>query len=139
MRGCGGQEPVSAQARLPAHSRQGGLRCSLHFKQHQVFSSYAVLPLPLLYLCPPPPSSAPPQIFKELADFDVSDAFGLPKDDGHFWWPGLSSRRRRRSSVFPWHWDITKDARFAFTVSPRWLAAPRQRQREQRKETKTCS
>uniref|UniRef100_A0A3B1JY82 C3 and PZP like alpha-2-macroglobulin domain containing 8 n=1 Tax=Astyanax mexicanus TaxID=7994 RepID=A0A3B1JY82_ASTMX len=50
------------------------------------------------------------EVFKELADFDVSDAFGVPKDDGHFWWPGLSSRRRR-SSVFPWHWDITKDAR----------------------------
>ena len=59
------------------------------------------------------------QVFKELADFDVSDAFGVPKDDGHFWWPGLSSRRRRRSSVFPWHWDITKDARFAFTVRQR--------------------
>uniref|UniRef100_A0A4W5RU16 C3 and PZP like alpha-2-macroglobulin domain containing 8 n=1 Tax=Hucho hucho TaxID=62062 RepID=A0A4W5RU16_9TELE len=56
------------------------------------------------------------EVFKELADFDVSDAFGVPKDDGHFWWPGLSSSRRRRSSVFPWHWDITKDARFAFTV-----------------------
>lgn len=56
------------------------------------------------------------QVFKELLEFDVSDAFGVPKDDGHFWWPGLSSRRRRRSSVFPWHWDITKDARFAFTV-----------------------
>lgn len=56
------------------------------------------------------------QVFKELADFDVSEAFGIPKDDGHFWWPGLSSKRRRRSSVFPWHWDITKDARFAFTV-----------------------
>lgn len=67
------------------------------------------------------------QVFKELLDFDVSDAFGIPKDDGHFWWPGLSSKRRRRSSVFPWHWDITKDARFAFTVrthtkfrSPQW-------------------
>uniref|UniRef100_A0A3B4ATI6 C3 and PZP like alpha-2-macroglobulin domain containing 8 n=1 Tax=Periophthalmus magnuspinnatus TaxID=409849 RepID=A0A3B4ATI6_9GOBI len=56
------------------------------------------------------------EVFQELADFDVSDAFGVPKDDGHFWWPGLSSKRRRRSSVFPWHWDITKDARFAFTV-----------------------
>uniref|UniRef100_A0A673IZA5 C3 and PZP like alpha-2-macroglobulin domain containing 8 n=1 Tax=Sinocyclocheilus rhinocerous TaxID=307959 RepID=A0A673IZA5_9TELE len=55
------------------------------------------------------------EVFKELAEFDVSDAFGVPKDEGHFWWPGLSSRRRR-SSVFPWHWDITKDARFAFTV-----------------------
>uniref|UniRef100_A0A8C5EWZ4 C3 and PZP like alpha-2-macroglobulin domain containing 8 n=1 Tax=Gouania willdenowi TaxID=441366 RepID=A0A8C5EWZ4_GOUWI len=56
------------------------------------------------------------EVFKELTDFDVSDAFGIPKDDGHFWWPGLTSKRRRRSSVFPWHWDITKDARFAFTV-----------------------
>lgn len=56
------------------------------------------------------------QVFKEMLEFDVSDAFGVPKDDGHFWWPGLSSKRRRRSSVFPWHWDITKDARFAFTV-----------------------
>uniref|UniRef100_A0A6I8P7H9 C3 and PZP like alpha-2-macroglobulin domain containing 8 n=2 Tax=Ornithorhynchus anatinus TaxID=9258 RepID=A0A6I8P7H9_ORNAN len=55
------------------------------------------------------------QIFQELVEYDVSDAFGTPKEDGHFWWPGLSSRRRRRSSVFPWHWDITKDARFAFT------------------------
>uniref|UniRef100_A0A3Q1EAS6 C3 and PZP like alpha-2-macroglobulin domain containing 8 n=1 Tax=Acanthochromis polyacanthus TaxID=80966 RepID=A0A3Q1EAS6_9TELE len=51
------------------------------------------------------------EVFREMADFDVSDAFGIPKDDGHFWWPGLSSKRRRRSSVFPWHWDITKDAR----------------------------
>lgn len=56
------------------------------------------------------------QVFKELAEFDVSDAFNIPKDDGHFWWPGLTAKRRRRSSVFPWHWDITKDARFAFTV-----------------------
>uniref|UniRef100_A0A8D0GVG8 C3 and PZP-like alpha-2-macroglobulin domain-containing protein 8 n=1 Tax=Sphenodon punctatus TaxID=8508 RepID=A0A8D0GVG8_SPHPU len=55
------------------------------------------------------------EIFQELAEYDVSDAFGTPKEDGHFWWPGMSSRRRR-SSVFPWHWDITKDARFAFTV-----------------------
>ncbi|KAJ1085590.1 hypothetical protein NDU88_005720 [Pleurodeles waltl] len=57
----------------------------------------------------------PEKIFKDLLTYDVSDAFGTPKEDGHFWWPGLSSRRRRRSSVFPWHWDITKDARFAFT------------------------
>uniref|UniRef100_A0A3Q0S2G7 C3 and PZP like alpha-2-macroglobulin domain containing 8 n=1 Tax=Amphilophus citrinellus TaxID=61819 RepID=A0A3Q0S2G7_AMPCI len=56
------------------------------------------------------------EVYKELAEFDVSDAFSIPKDDGHFWWPGLTSKRRRRSSVFPWHWDITKDARFAFTV-----------------------
>lgn len=74
----------------------------------------------------------PSQIFKELADFDVSDAFGTPKDDGHFWWPGLSLRRRRRSSIFPWHWDISKDARFAFTVSthstPEPTATSRRRQ-----------
>uniref|UniRef100_A0A8B9SA94 C3 and PZP-like alpha-2-macroglobulin domain-containing protein 8 n=1 Tax=Apteryx owenii TaxID=8824 RepID=A0A8B9SA94_APTOW len=57
------------------------------------------------------------EVFQELAEYDVSDAFGAPKEEGHFWWPGMSSRRRRRSSVFPWHWDITKDARFAFTES----------------------
>ncbi|XP_068599327.1 C3 and PZP-like alpha-2-macroglobulin domain-containing protein 8 [Brachionichthys hirsutus] len=68
-----------------------------------------------MYLLKPDFQLSPDKVFKELADFDVSDAFGVPKDDGHFWWPGLSSRRRRRSSVFPWHWDITKDARFAFT------------------------
>ncbi|KAG5851317.1 hypothetical protein ANANG_G00091890 [Anguilla anguilla] len=68
-----------------------------------------------LYLLKPDFQISPDKVFKELAEFDVSDAFGVPKDDGHFWWPGLSSRRRRRSSVFPWHWDITKDARFAFT------------------------
>ncbi|XP_061833863.1 C3 and PZP-like alpha-2-macroglobulin domain-containing protein 8 isoform X1 [Nerophis lumbriciformis] len=68
-----------------------------------------------MYLLKPDFQLSPDKVFKELADFDVSDAFGVPKDDGHFWWPGLSSKRRRRSSVFPWHWDITKDARFAFT------------------------
>ncbi|KAM4608160.1 C3 and PZP-like alpha-2-macroglobulin domain-containing protein 8 [Discoglossus pictus] len=57
----------------------------------------------------------PEQIFLELSEFDVSDAYGSGKDEGHFWWPGLGSQRRRRSSVFPWYWDITKDARFAFT------------------------
>ncbi|XP_060089087.1 C3 and PZP-like alpha-2-macroglobulin domain-containing protein 8 [Heteronotia binoei] len=58
----------------------------------------------------------PSQIFQELSDYDVSDVFGTPKEDGHFWWPSMSlRRRRRRSSIFPWHWDITKDARFAFT------------------------
>ncbi|XP_073449024.1 C3 and PZP-like alpha-2-macroglobulin domain-containing protein 8 isoform X1 [Aquarana catesbeiana] len=57
----------------------------------------------------------PEKIFQELATFDVSDAFGTGKDEGHFWWPGLGSQRKRRSSVFSWHWDITKDARFAFT------------------------
>lgn len=73
------------------------------------------------------------QVFKELLEFDVSDAFGVPKDDGHFWWPGLSSRRRRRSSVFPWHWDITKDARFAFTVRTHTRSWPSCR----REKTKT--
>ncbi|RXM94927.1 C3 and PZP-like alpha-2-macroglobulin domain-containing protein 8 [Acipenser ruthenus] len=68
-----------------------------------------------LYLLKPGFQLTTDKIFQDLVDFDVSDAFGIPKDDGHFWWPGLSSRRRRRSSVFPWHWDITKDARFAFT------------------------
>ncbi|XP_072294012.1 C3 and PZP-like alpha-2-macroglobulin domain-containing protein 8 [Eucyclogobius newberryi] len=68
-----------------------------------------------MYLLKPGFQMTPDKVFRELADFDVSDAFGVPKDDGHFWWPGLSSKRRRRSSVFPWHWDITKDARFAFT------------------------
>ncbi|XP_061594140.1 C3 and PZP-like alpha-2-macroglobulin domain-containing protein 8 [Cololabis saira] len=67
-----------------------------------------------LYLLKPDFQLSPDKVFKELAEFDVSDVFGIPKDDGHFWWPGLSSKRRRRSSVFPWHWDITKDARFAF-------------------------
>ncbi|XP_072260761.1 C3 and PZP-like alpha-2-macroglobulin domain-containing protein 8 isoform X3 [Pyxicephalus adspersus] len=57
----------------------------------------------------------PEQVFQELSTFDVSDAFGTGKDEGHFWWPGLGSQRKRRSSVFSWHWDITKDARFAFT------------------------
>ncbi|KAL6107852.1 cpamd8 [Pungitius sinensis] len=68
-----------------------------------------------LYLLKPDFQLSPDKVFKELAEFDVSDAFGIPKDDGHFWWHGLSSKRRRRSSVFPWHWDITKDARFAFS------------------------
>ncbi|KPP66238.1 C3 and PZP-like alpha-2-macroglobulin domain-containing protein 8-like, partial [Scleropages formosus] len=69
-----------------------------------------------LYLLKPGFQLSPDKVFRELAEFDVSDAFGVPKDDGHFWWPGLSARRRRRrSSVFPWHWDVTKDARFAFT------------------------
>ncbi|XP_038157657.1 C3 and PZP-like alpha-2-macroglobulin domain-containing protein 8 [Cyprinodon tularosa] len=68
-----------------------------------------------LYLLKPNFQLSPNKVFKEMADFDVSDVFGVGKDDGHMWWPGLSSKRRRRSSVFPWHWDITKDARFAFT------------------------
>ncbi|XP_072450564.1 C3 and PZP-like alpha-2-macroglobulin domain-containing protein 8 isoform X3 [Chiloscyllium punctatum] len=69
-----------------------------------------------VYLLKPGFQLTTDKIFQELASYDVSDAFGIPKDDGHFWWPGLSSRRRRRrSSVFPWHWDITKDAHFAFS------------------------
>ncbi|KAL1022981.1 hypothetical protein UPYG_G00035010 [Umbra pygmaea] len=68
-----------------------------------------------LYLLKPDFQLSTDKVFKELADFDVSDAFGVTKDDGHFWWPGLSSKRRRRSSVYSWHWEITKDARFAFT------------------------
>nr|XP_015220823.1 PREDICTED: C3 and PZP-like alpha-2-macroglobulin domain-containing protein 8 [Lepisosteus oculatus] len=68
-----------------------------------------------LYLLKPGFQLTKDKVFQELREFDVSDAFGIPKDEGHFWWPGLSSRRRRRSSVFPWHWDIAKDARFAFT------------------------
>ncbi|XP_078412272.1 C3 and PZP-like alpha-2-macroglobulin domain-containing protein 8 isoform X2 [Cetorhinus maximus] len=70
-----------------------------------------------VYLLKPGFQLTTEKVFQELADYDVSDAFGIPKDDGHFWWPGLSSRRRRkrRSSVFPWHWDITKDAHFAFS------------------------
>nr|XP_033811133.1 C3 and PZP-like alpha-2-macroglobulin domain-containing protein 8 isoform X1 [Geotrypetes seraphini] len=57
----------------------------------------------------------PEKVFQELSEYDVSDAFGLTKEDEHFWWLGLSSRRHRRSSMFSWHWDISKDARFAFT------------------------
>ncbi|XP_034035690.1 C3 and PZP-like alpha-2-macroglobulin domain-containing protein 8 [Thalassophryne amazonica] len=68
-----------------------------------------------LYLLKPEFRLSPDKVFQALAHFDISDAFGIPKDDGHFWWPGLSSKRKRRSSVFPWHWDITKDARFAFS------------------------
>ncbi|XP_066492385.1 C3 and PZP-like alpha-2-macroglobulin domain-containing protein 8 [Tiliqua scincoides] len=69
-----------------------------------------------VYLLKPGFQLTSAQIFQELADYDVSDVFGNPKEDGHFWWPGISlRRRRRRSSIFPWHWDITKDARFAFT------------------------
>lgn len=78
------------------------------------------------------------QVFKELLDFDVSDAFGIPKDDGHFWWPGLSSKRRRRSSVFPWHWDITKDARFAFTVRARTCPQSRRSSDTQSSNLRLC-
>nr|XP_014353118.1 PREDICTED: C3 and PZP-like alpha-2-macroglobulin domain-containing protein 8 [Latimeria chalumnae] len=68
-----------------------------------------------IYLLKPGFQLTTEKIFQELAEYDVSDSFGIPKEDGHFWWPGLSSHRRKRSSIFPWHWDITKDARFAFT------------------------
>ncbi|KAJ7308317.1 hypothetical protein JRQ81_008851 [Phrynocephalus forsythii] len=69
-----------------------------------------------VYLLKPGFQLTSAKIFRELADYDVSDTFGAAKEDGHFWWPGMSShRRRRRSSIFPWHWDVAKDARFAFT------------------------
>ncbi|XP_053442153.1 C3 and PZP-like alpha-2-macroglobulin domain-containing protein 8 isoform X3 [Nycticebus coucang] len=57
----------------------------------------------------------PAQVFQELEDYDVSDAFGVPREDGPFWWAGLMARRRRRSSVFLWPWGVTKDSGFAFT------------------------
>ncbi|XP_012664840.1 C3 and PZP-like alpha-2-macroglobulin domain-containing protein 8 [Otolemur garnettii] len=57
----------------------------------------------------------PAQVFQELEDYDVSDAFGVPREDGPFWWAGLTARRRRRSSVFLWPWGVTKDSGFAFT------------------------
>ncbi|XP_075857344.1 C3 and PZP-like alpha-2-macroglobulin domain-containing protein 8 [Microcebus murinus] len=56
----------------------------------------------------------PAQVFRELEDYDVSDAFGVSREDGPFWWAGLTARRRRRSSVFPWPWGVTKDSGFAF-------------------------
>ncbi|XP_035141992.3 C3 and PZP-like alpha-2-macroglobulin domain-containing protein 8 isoform X1 [Callithrix jacchus] len=57
----------------------------------------------------------PAQVFQELEDYDVSDSFGMSREDGPFWWAGLTAQRRRRSSVFPWPWSITKDSGFAFT------------------------
>ncbi|KAJ1060441.1 hypothetical protein K5549_013036 [Capra hircus] len=54
------------------------------------------------------------QVFRELEDYDVSDIFGVSREDGPFWWTGLTARRRRRSSVFLWPWGITKDSGFAF-------------------------
>ncbi|KAF3829306.1 hypothetical protein GH733_003570 [Mirounga leonina] len=57
----------------------------------------------------------PAQVFRELEDYDVSDAFGASREDGSFWWAGLAARRRRRSSIFPWPWGITKDSGSAFT------------------------
>uniref|UniRef100_A0A452R7M1 C3 and PZP like alpha-2-macroglobulin domain containing 8 n=1 Tax=Ursus americanus TaxID=9643 RepID=A0A452R7M1_URSAM len=56
------------------------------------------------------------EVFQELEDYDVSDAFGASREDGSFWWAGLAARRRRRSSVFPWPWGITKDSGSAFAV-----------------------
>uniref|UniRef100_A0A2K5LL25 C3 and PZP like alpha-2-macroglobulin domain containing 8 n=1 Tax=Cercocebus atys TaxID=9531 RepID=A0A2K5LL25_CERAT len=56
------------------------------------------------------------EVFQELEDYDVSDSFGVSREDGPFWWAGLMAQRRRRSSVFPWPWGITKDSGFAFTV-----------------------
>ncbi|XP_025845485.2 C3 and PZP-like alpha-2-macroglobulin domain-containing protein 8 isoform X4 [Vulpes vulpes] len=56
----------------------------------------------------------PAQIFQELEDYDVSDAFGVSREEGSFWWAGLAARRRRRSSAFPWPWGITKDSGSAF-------------------------
>uniref|UniRef100_A0A2I3G1S6 C3 and PZP like alpha-2-macroglobulin domain containing 8 n=1 Tax=Nomascus leucogenys TaxID=61853 RepID=A0A2I3G1S6_NOMLE len=57
----------------------------------------------------------PAQVFQELEDYDVSDSFGMSREDGPFWWAWLTAQRRRRSSVFPWPWGITKDSGFAFT------------------------
>ncbi|XP_027403939.1 C3 and PZP-like alpha-2-macroglobulin domain-containing protein 8 isoform X4 [Bos indicus x Bos taurus] len=56
----------------------------------------------------------PAQVFRELEDYDVSDIFGVSREDGPFWWTGLTARRRRRSSVFLWPWGVTKDSGFAF-------------------------
>ncbi|KAF4014391.1 hypothetical protein G4228_005781 [Cervus hanglu yarkandensis] len=56
----------------------------------------------------------PAQVFRELEDYDVSDIFGVSREDGPFWWTGLMARRRRRSSVFLWPWGVTKDSGFAF-------------------------
>ncbi|XP_047690649.1 C3 and PZP-like alpha-2-macroglobulin domain-containing protein 8 isoform X3 [Prionailurus viverrinus] len=55
----------------------------------------------------------PAQVFRELEEYDVSDAFGVSREDGSFWWAGLAARRRR-SSIFPWPWGITKDSGSAF-------------------------
>ncbi|ELK19137.1 C3 and PZP-like alpha-2-macroglobulin domain-containing protein 8 [Pteropus alecto] len=65
----------------------------------------------------------PVQVFRELEDYDVSDAFGVSREDGPFWWAGLTARRRRRSSVFPWPWGVTRDSGFAFTVRRGGLGA----------------
>ncbi|VFV36960.1 c3 and pzp-alpha-2-macroglobulin [Lynx pardinus] len=55
----------------------------------------------------------PAQVFRELEEYDVSDAFGVSREDGSFWWAGLAARRRR-SSIFPWPWGVTKDSGSAF-------------------------
>ncbi|XP_053147686.1 C3 and PZP-like alpha-2-macroglobulin domain-containing protein 8 isoform X2 [Hemicordylus capensis] len=72
-----------------------------------------------VYLLKPGFQLTAAQIFRELSDYDASDTFGHAKEEGHFWWLGMAMRRRRRrrrrSSVFPWHWDLSKDAHFAFT------------------------
>uniref|UniRef100_A0A8C0ZUM0 C3 and PZP-like alpha-2-macroglobulin domain-containing protein 8 n=1 Tax=Castor canadensis TaxID=51338 RepID=A0A8C0ZUM0_CASCN len=52
----------------------------------------------------------------ECPDHDVSDAFGVSREDGPFWGAGLTARRRRRSSIFPGPWGVTKDSGFAFSV-----------------------
>ncbi|XP_006147251.1 C3 and PZP-like alpha-2-macroglobulin domain-containing protein 8 [Tupaia chinensis] len=57
----------------------------------------------------------PAQVSRELEGYDVSDAFGVSREDGPFWWAGLTARRRRRSSLFLWPWSVTKDSGFAFT------------------------
>ncbi|VTJ73120.1 Hypothetical predicted protein [Marmota monax] len=66
----------------------------------------------------------PAQVFRELEDYDVSDAFGVSREDGASWWAGLTARRRRRSSAFPWPWGVTKDSGFAFTVRRGGLVFP---------------
>ncbi|KAM7142499.1 C3 and PZP-like alpha-2-macroglobulin domain-containing protein 8 isoform 2-T2 [Molossus nigricans] len=57
----------------------------------------------------------PAQVFQELEEYDVADAFRVSWEDGPFWGAGLTSRRRRRSFIFPWLWGVTKDSGFAFT------------------------
>uniref|UniRef100_A0A8C6A954 C3 and PZP like alpha-2-macroglobulin domain containing 8 n=1 Tax=Marmota marmota marmota TaxID=9994 RepID=A0A8C6A954_MARMA len=64
------------------------------------------------------------EVFRELEDYDVSDAFGVSREDGASWWAGLTARRRRRSSAFPWPWGVTKDSGFAFTVRRGGLVFP---------------
>ncbi|XP_023619079.1 C3 and PZP-like alpha-2-macroglobulin domain-containing protein 8, partial [Myotis lucifugus] len=56
----------------------------------------------------------PAQVFQELEEYDVSDAFRVSWEDGPLWWAGLAARRRRRSFVFLWLWGVIKDSGFAF-------------------------